>query len=262
MSGQLSLFEFFAPKVTPEPPGPRRLQISGRIIEYRFRRSRRRTIGMVVDGEGLRVSAPNRTPWREVDRFIHDNESWIEKKLAKWASVKRGTLLHGVTGETLPLFGTPMVLEVRAGHRRVEPLEGRLIVSVSDPARRHLVIETLLKWLREYVLSALAPRVAHYTERLGLAAPQLAASNARRQWGTCTRSTRTQGGLIRLNWRLAHLPIELSDYVVAHEVSHLREMNHSRRFWALVEGLYPDWRNAREQLERAGAALPRLEVLR
>jgi len=257
VSAQLNLFELFAPEAARDAREPRRMLISGKIIEYRFRRSRRRTIGMVVDGEGLSVSAPLRTPWREVERFLHENETWVEKKLAKWAGVKRGPLLRGITGETLPLFGEPVVLEVRAGRRRVEPVEGRLIITVSDPARRNLVLESLLRWLRQFALSALAPRVAHYTARLGLAAPRLAASGARRQWGTCT-----QGGLIRLNWRLAHLPVELSDYVVAHEVSHLREMNHSGRFWALVESLYPDWRNAREQLEHAGAALPRLELPR
>jgi predicted metal-dependent hydrolase len=63
-------------------------------------------------------------------------------------------------------------------------------------------------------------------------------------------------GAIRLSWRLVHLPPELADYVVAHEVAHLVELNHSRRFWALVSDLYPDWRAARERLELAGASLP------
>lgn len=257
MSGQLNLFELPTAQGDPGSGERRLLQLGGRIIEFRFRRSRRRTIGMRLDGEGLRVSAPKSAPWREVERFLRDNETWIEKKLAKWAGVERGPILHGVSGETLPLFGDPVVLDVRSGRRRVEPTpEGRLIVTVADPARRTLVLETLLKWMRRHVLVALAPRVAHYTGQLGLAEPKLAASNARRQWGACTGR-----GLIRLNWRLAHLPGELCDYVVAHEVSHLREMNHSPRFWALVESLYPDWRDARKRLERAGASLPRMEGL-
>jgi hypothetical protein len=65
-----------------------------------------------------------------------------------------------------------------------------------------------------------------------------------------------EGGTIRLNWRLVHLPPELGDYVVAHEVAHLVEMNHSKRFWGLVSGLYPAWREARERLELAGASIP------
>ena len=76
-------------------------------------------------------------------------------------------------------------------------------------------------------------------------------SNARTQWGVCTA-----GGTIRLSWRLVHIEPALADYVVAHETAHLVELNHSRRFWTLVERLYPGWQEARERLELAGAALP------
>ena len=85
----------------------------------------------------------------------------------------------------------------------------------------------------------------------------VAISNARTQWGVCT-----EGGSIRLSWRLAHIEPALADYVVAHECAHLVELNHSRRFWALVERLYPGWRDARERLELAGAALPILKGTR
>ena len=70
-------------------------------------------------------------------------------------------------------------------------------------------------------------------------------SNARTQWGVCT-----EDGMIRLSWRLVHLEPALADYVVAHEVAHLVELNHSERFWSLLAKLYPDWRRARHQLER------------
>src|SRR5437870_5395105 len=80
---------------------------------------------------------------------------------------------------------------------------------------------------------------------------RVAVSNARKQWGVCT-----EGGAIRLSWRLVHVEPRLADYVVAHEVAHLVEMNHSRRFWALVARLYPGWREARERLELAAATLP------
>lgn len=228
MPVQLSLFDLPARHDVASKGDKRLLQLGASIVEYRFRRSRRRTIGMQVDAEGLRVAAPMYTPWREVEAFLRANEDWIEKQLLKWAGIQPGPLLHGVSGETLPLCGEPRILEVRPGRRRVETSpDGRLIIAVSDPQRRALVLDALLKWLRRYVLEALAPRAEHYAARLGLATPRLAASNARRHWATCT-----EGGLIRLNWRLAHLGTPLTDYVVAHEVSHLIEMNHSPRFWS------------------------------
>jgi len=106
-------------------------------------------------------------------------------------------------------------------------------------------------WLKTHTLELLAPRVAQYAARLGLVAPALGISNARTQWGVCMAD-----GRIRLSWRLAHLAPELADYVVAHEVAHLVELNHSKRFWRLVETLYPDWRAARQRIRLAAAALP------
>jgi predicted metal-dependent hydrolase len=113
------------------------------------------------------------------------------------------------------------------------------------------VAETLVGWLKTRALEALAPRAEYFAGRLGVPTPCVALSNARGQWGVCM-----EGGAIRLNWRLVHLAPELGDYVVAHEVAHLVEMNHSKRFWGLLGGLYPAWREAREQLELAGASIP------
>ena len=86
-------------------------------------------------------------------------------------------------------------------------------------------------------------------------APLVGLSNARTQWGVCT-----EGGSIRLSWRLVHLEPALADYVVAHEVAHLVELNHSKRCWSVLAKLYPDWRAARERLELAGASLPIIQA--
>jgi predicted metal-dependent hydrolase len=224
------------------------IELGGRTIEYRFARRRRRTLSITIDAAGLRVSAPLRAPWREVDAFLRDKERWILRKLDAWARVPHPPLLQGVSGETLPLFGASTVLDVRRGRRQVQACEGRLVVQA--PARTR-PLAVLLRWLRQRALQTLAPRTAHYAGVLGLPAPRVALSNARTQWGVCT-----EGGAIRLSWRLVHVEPRLADYVVAHEVAHLLEMNHSRRFWALVARLYPGWREARERLELAAATLP------
>jgi len=179
---------------------------------------------------------------------MRDKERWILRKLDAWARVPRPPVLHGVSGETLPLFGASAVLDIRAGRRHVEQCDGRLLVQA--PARSR-PIELLVRWLRQRALETLAPRTAHYAGLLGLPAPRVALSNARTQWGVCT-----EGGRIRLSWRLVHVEPRLADYVVAHEVAHLVEMNHSRRFWALLARLYPGYREARERLELAAATLP------
>ncbi len=223
------------------------IRLGGRWIEYRFLRRRRRTLGITVDGDGLRVAAPLRAPWREIDAFLREKERWILAKIDEWAKTPRPALLQGASGESLPLFGACHELEVREGARAVRREPGRLVVV----APRLRVLETLLRWLKASALDALAPRAAHYAAKLALPAPRVKLSNARTQWGLCT-----EDGGIRLSWRLVHLEPALADYVVAHEVAHLLELNHSKRFWSLVAGLYPDWRHARERLELAGASLP------
>jgi len=224
------------------------IRLCGRWIEYRFARRRRRTIGIVVDASGLAVSAPLRAPWREIEAFLHQKERWILAKLDEWARLPRPSVVRGASGESLPLFGTPLTLEVTTGRRAVRRETQRLVVSAPSP---HRAVKVLVGWLRAQALDALAPRAAHYAARLAVAPPAVGLSNARTQWGVCTAQ-----GAIRLSWRLVHLEPPLADYVVAHEVAHLVELNHSKRFWNVLSSLYPDWREARERLELAGAALP------
>jgi predicted metal-dependent hydrolase len=219
------------------------IELAGRPVEVRFERRRRRTIGITIDASGVRVAAPLRAPWREIEGFLRAKQRWILAKLDEWAAAPRPAVLRVASGERLPLQGEMVELEVRPGP--VERRGGTLAVPGS---------QGLVAWLKAYALEALHPRAAHYAGRLGRSAPRLSLSDARTQWGVCNAD-----GSIRLSWRLVHLEPRLADYVVAHEVAHLVELNHSRRFWSLVGGLYPDWRAARERLELAGAALPDLK---
>lgn len=224
------------------------IDLGGRLIEYRFARRRRRTIGISIDARGLSVCAPLRAPWREIEAFLNQKQRWIVRKLDEWARLPRPALVRGHSGDTLPLFGRAVTLEVLAGRRSVQRQPERLLVSAPAP---HRVVKVLIGWLKSQALEALAPRAAHYAARLALAPPSVCVSNARTQWGVCTEE-----GVIRLSWRLVHLEPALADYVVAHEVAHLVELNHSERFWNLLGRLYPGWRHARDELELAGASLP------
>ena len=226
--------------------GPLLIELGGRTIEYRFARRRRRTLGLTIDANGLRVAAPLRASWRETERFLRDKEKWILRKLDEWASTPHGESLRGESGEMVPVFGAPRVIEVRHGRRCVEAHDGRLVIS-----SRGRTLDVLVAWLKAQTLAALRPRAAHYAALLGLPAPAVGISNARTQWGVCT-----ERGAIRLSWRLAHIDPALGDYVVAHEVAHLVELNHSRRYWKLLERLYPGWREARERLELSAHTLP------
>src|SRR3954465_9009476 len=93
------------------------IELDGRLIESRFARRRRRTLSITIDAAGLRVSAPLRAPWREIEAFVRDKERWILKKLDAWARVPHPPAGHGVSGGTQRLFGAPAVRDVRGGRR-------------------------------------------------------------------------------------------------------------------------------------------------
>lgn len=252
LSGQLDLF---APPH--EPPLPRAADpvrhalLEGRLVEYRFVRARRRTIGIAVDASGLSVRAPLRASFREIDAFVHAQGRWILARLAEWAGIAPPRMLQGVDGEPLPLAGREVRLALARGRRAARREDDCLRLSLPFPERRDRVLALLRDWLRHEALAVLAPRAARFGAQLGVQPSRIALSSARQQWGVCTAR-----GEIRLNWRLVHVEPALADYVVAHEVAHLVELNHSARFWKLLGALYPDWREARERLERAGASLP------
>jgi predicted metal-dependent hydrolase len=232
------------------PAGPRRIELNGVAVDYQLQRSARRSLALRVDQRGVRVGAPLALPLREVEGFLREHADWLLDKLAQRASRPAPELFRVEEGAGLPVFGEAVRLRLDGSGRThrwaPHPEGGEALVLPAGQAERALLraLEArALPWFRE--------RVAEHCQRLGLPAPPVRLTRARTRWGSCSRRTG-----IRLHWRLVHLAPELIDYVVAHEVAHLREMNHSPRFWAVVESLCPHWRGLRRELRRAAAGLP------
>lgn len=249
---QLTLFGVDSLEDSQDAARPRRLvQLGPRVVAFQFTRSRRRTIGISIDADGLAVAAPHYAPWIEIEKFLREKSRWIFRKLDEWAKAGRPLRVMGISGEPIPVRGRTLTLELAQGAKRLEMAGDRLFLRLRKPQERPHVKSELMRGLKDHALEVLAPRVAYYAAQLRLPQPKVSLSNARTQWGVCT-----QDGRIRLSWRLVHVPPALADYVVAHEVAHLVELNHSSRFWKVVESLYPDCRDARHRLDLAAAALP------
>jgi len=219
------------------PPG------SGDLI-YQLRRSRRRrTVGLTVSDTGeLVVYAPRGLSQEALEGVIEKNRAWIAKKQAErreaWALLQAGKVYY--RGEVLTLR------LVSQGPADVRLSGGVLLVSPGpDPGE---LWPQLLAWYRQEAEAILTARVKHFASRMGLAAPPVEVRDWRRRWGECH-----PGGRLRFNWRLVLVPPEILDYVVAHELAHLKVPGHPPRFWQEV-GLYlPDYAARRRWLNREGA---------
>ena len=152
-------------------------------------------------------------------------------------------------------LGREIVLTPEVGAQAVRLRGDQLEVHADATATQ--LRETVLTWLKGEALALYRTRIDALAPRLDVAAPDVGLSHARTQWGSCTRK-RDGSTRILLNWKLIHFELPLIDYVVAHELAHLRHMNHSPAFWAEVARLYPDFRAAREALRVRGHMIPEL----
>ncbi len=248
---------------TPDPAGTRRKQIhfGQRSIDYAFRRGRRKTIGFSIDEDGLRIAAPRWVGMRQVEDAIREREDWIFTKLAEMrrhhASIPA---VRWEDGGTIPFRGEMLTMRIAT-----PPAEGRitranavafdrksntLTIALPPDATPLQWRERVQAWLQDEARAVFRERLALYEPRLGVTHRALRLSSAKTRWGSCTAD-----GRILLNWRLIHFPLSTIDYVVAHELAHLKEMNHGPRFWATVARILPEYEVARSQVKNPPAAL-------
>jgi len=224
----------------------RRMVLAGETVEYCLIRARRRTIGMEVDLEGLTVRAPRWVTISEIESALAERAKWIVKALVAWRGRRRDVLpTVWKSGAPILYRGRELALEVFPSRRAsVAPDLFHLTVLHPHAHDEREVAALVGKWLKDEAWNLVAPQVIRYAQRVTSTTPAMRLSNARSEWGSCNAR-----GEIRLNWRLVQLPPMLAEYIVAHEVAHLLELNHSPRFWAIVESLIPGHAALRRELE-------------
>jgi len=212
-------------------------------LAYTIRRSpRARRIRVKVDPyDGVEVVIPQRATKREAQAAVTELRPWIERRLQEAEAVKRR--LAPPPG-AVPFLGAQLRLHHDANRTRAHRKGDALHI----PA--HGAQQALERWYRTQARSEIAPRLHAATQALGRPHTTLAIRNQRTRWGSCSST-----GAMSFNWRLMLAPEPVLDYVVWHEACHLVVMDHSKRFWALVERHVPSYREHRSWLRRNGAAL-------
>ncbi|CAM5777827.1 M48 family metallopeptidase [Ottowia pentelensis] len=253
----LDLQQALPPAAFSHPQANRRIVLGDAQVAYAFRRGRRRTIGLTVGAEGLSVSAPRWTPLAEVEALLQHKSRWVLDKLAEARARQAQAATAAIDwreGARLPYLGQALTLRLDP-HQAHGPVgaalqDGCLWLGLPLDAAPERLRDAAQAWLLRQARRLFTERLDHFAPQLGVRWQRLSLSSAHTRWGSASAD-----GSIRLNWRLIHLSEAVIDYVVVHELAHLREMNHSPRFWDHVEAVLPDYAERRGALR--DEAVPR-----
>ncbi len=229
-------------------------------VAYCLKRGKRSTIGMSVGPDGLDVRAPRWVSVGAVEAVLLEKAEWIVRKLQEMQERQQqmqSTIIQWRDGAVLPFLGADVVLRFDASHgfsnrgaalRMVNDVstgmaQQVLHVSVAQTASQPQIRDAVQAWLMQQAKDNFTQRLNKFAPSLGVRWKKLSLSNANTRWGTASAD-----GAIRLNWRLIHFKQDIIDYVVVHELSHLRVMNHSPLFWDTVRTVVPDYAQRRAQL--------------
>ena len=205
------------------------------------RSDRARRIRVSVDPEhGVQVTLPRRARLRDAAAAVAELQPWIERRVAE---VDAARAQAAALGDAIPFLGGTLELRAEPGRTRVHRSGDVLRVPPDDP----VAVE---RWLRRAARAELEPRAHRAAAALGVRVARVTIRDPRTRWGSCSSS-----GSLSFSWRLVLAPEDVLDYVVWHEVCHLREMNHSPRFWALVARHCPGYEEPRRWLRRNATAL-------
>ena len=232
-------------------------------VPYAFKRvPRRRHVHILVNDEGtIEVRAPWRFSLAKARELLRENAQWVMQSLDS-VREKLAQRPRLVTGAHLRLLDESLRLDVRPRAQvdlfsNARSWRGRVerrgtVLRVSTTSLGDDELRALIEsWYRREAATHLAGRVEHYSPRLGVRPSRVTIRGQRSRWGSCSGK-----GTVSLNWRLMMVPGALADYVVVHELCHLRHMDHSPRFWAMVSGAIPDYQHCRRGLDALQGRLP------
>ena len=246
-----------APLTFRHPQAEREVMLGEHLVGYALRRVRRSSIGFVVSPEGLAVNAPRWVSLQNIDVAVRGKSSWILRKLQEQrerAKRVESARIEWKDGTSLPFLGETVILvldprvagAVLNSDAQALPGVPRLTLHVGLPqtAAPEQIRDVVQSWLQRQALRIFTDRCNHFAPTLGVTMRRLSLSAAQTRWGSASAD-----GSIRLNWRLVHFGLQVIDYVVAHELAHLREMNHSAAFWDVVRSVVPDFEKMRTTLK-------------
>jgi predicted metal-dependent hydrolase len=221
-------------------------------LVYRLQRSRRRSIGLHVNDEGLTVTAPSWVSLQQIDEAVIEKFDWVIKKLhEQQARQQRLKFVESNwrSGGVLAYLGCRIQLQCGPSDHALPrhevwfdgdpaaPVDDqRLCLPLPPESSSEQVRDLAQAWLQRQARICFESRLARFEAQTGLKPNRWRLSSAQGRWGACNSD-----GNVTLNWRLIHFELPVIDYVIAHELAHLKELNHSSAFWQTLQSIYPGY---------------------
>tara|TARA_B100000768_G_scaffold165901_1_gene168835 strand:- start:850 stop:1566 length:717 start_codon:yes stop_codon:yes gene_type:complete len=233
--------------------GTQQLKLNdGSNINYELIKKNRRTISLKITPEGLVVCAPILMTKYKINQLLQKKSKWIQKKLLLTSYNEEPFEIQNRV--KFKILNKELEITLREGENNIS-IEGSRCTIHFNNLSDHLKLNKIFKlWIKNYALNYFTRRIKVLSRENNLKVSAILISNARTRWGTC--NSRKE---IRLNWRLIQAPAFIIDYVICHELSHLKFMNHSSDFWQQVQLLFPNYKEAELYLKENGFKLYRMD---
>lgn len=235
------------------------LKIGSKIIEYELHKSSKaKRVSITIKNQRIRVAVPTGFTFEYAKNFLEEHKEWVAKHLQKQQTQSKNPLPKKyVAGERFLYRGRnyPLVIEDTSGPEFYATFKGSRIVAYIPtglPAKEQsrLVKDLIEQWYIGQAEKLLPEQVDYYSRTLGIAYKKLKIKDQKTRWGSCSNK-----GNINFNWRIIMAPNQVVAYVIIHELSHLKYMNHSKDFWKMVEQFLPDYKKWKKWLVENGKEL-------
>jgi predicted metal-dependent hydrolase len=226
---------------------------NGETISYLLERRSRRTIGLKITDAGLVVHAPKRIFEFQLNQILQEKSRWILNKLQA-REANQVEKIQWQDGEHLLYLGQDIQLKIIKDIKKSTRFENaELIIHAPEANIQAVCSRMVLMWYKKQAFLDFSRRLEILSAKLGVPTPPLTLSNAQSRWGSCNSR-----GEVRLSWRLLQAPPHIINYVICHELAHLKQMNHSPKFYAVLESLFPNHKAAEKELKQLSPHLHRM----
>ncbi len=225
----------------------------GNRLNYQLIRSkkRRKTISLHIKEDGrIVIYAPYSTPKWEIERFINEKESWISEKLSEKERSTKEAEKAFIPGENFLYLGELFPLEIQDNNSKEHPLKLSFGKFILDKDHIEEAKDLFIKWYKREAKEKIIGRIDYYSNRLQLFPKGVKITSAKYRWGSCSRDDR-----LSFSWRIIMASLNTIDYILIHELVHIKEKNHSKRFWSYLESILPDYKKHRLWLKENGYSL-------